>query len=77
MKLKFNRDFYNPLTRKTIKKGSSIQIEADKNKIPLHQFWRGIIKDNSITDIVDIDDNSIINISDDIDITNKKKFKNK
>ena len=63
MRIKFNRDFYNPLTRTIIKKGDSLDIEAKKD-IPLDAFWRGILKDNSITNIVEI-----------AEVINKKKNK--
>jgi hypothetical protein len=54
MKLKFTRDFYNPLTRKTLTKGSQVEINVDKDSIPLNAFWRGILKDNDITNIVEV-----------------------
>jgi hypothetical protein len=57
MKIKFKRDFYNPLNRKIILKGSNLELEVDKDKTPLNQFWRGIIKDNKLTDIVEIINN--------------------
>ena len=36
---KILKDFYNPLTKKTIKAGKSIIIDVDKEGTPLHSFW--------------------------------------
>lgn len=39
MKIKILKDFYNPLSKRTLKAGSSIEIDADDEGTPTHSFW--------------------------------------
>jgi hypothetical protein len=37
--LKILKDFYSPLHKKTLKAGSSIEIDVDEYSVPTHSFW--------------------------------------
>jgi len=39
LQIKILQDFHNPLTRKLLKAGSLIEIEADAQGVPTHSFW--------------------------------------
>lgn len=39
MQIKILKDFYYPVKKKTLKAGSVIEIEADKDGTPYDSFW--------------------------------------
>tara|TARA_R110002126_G_scaffold139638_1_gene284410 strand:- start:62 stop:265 length:204 start_codon:yes stop_codon:yes gene_type:complete len=39
MQLKILRNFYNPISKKTLKANSIIELEADKYGTPINSFW--------------------------------------
>lgn len=39
LKIKFLQDFYNPLSKKTHKAESLIEIDADAYGVPTNSFW--------------------------------------
>ena len=52
MKIKLNQDLSTPKGKKL--KDSIINLECDKNSIPLDQFWRNRLKDSKIDNCVEI-----------------------
>ena len=52
MKLKLNQDLRTPKGKKL--KGSIVDLECDKNSIPLDFFWRSRLKDSEIDNCVEI-----------------------
>lgn len=39
LQIKFLKDFYSPLSKKTHKTESFIEIDADASGVPIHSFW--------------------------------------
>lgn len=37
--LKFLKDFFSPLHKKTLTAGASIEIDVDTDGVPIHSFW--------------------------------------
>jgi hypothetical protein len=54
IKIKFLKDFYNPITSKLIPADSAIEIEADSEDTPLESFWQEQLKFNDISKIIEI-----------------------
>lgn len=47
--IKFARDFYSPLHKKTFSAGTTLEIDVDEENFPTHSFWQEQFRFNELS----------------------------